>query len=174
MRGMLRRIQRGDATLLSIFNNSLNCRLLDRLMPVITYLGSGIFTFLFCIITIAIPKPSIREMGIMTSVSLLISSLIVRIIKVTVSRIRPFLKLDNLNIRLIGIDEYSFPSGHTTAAFSIAVMVSLCFPQLTIMTILLAFLVGISRMYFGVHYPTDIIIGMCIGTITSFLVYIIF
>ncbi|HEY5560903.1 MAG TPA: phosphatase PAP2 family protein [Clostridiaceae bacterium] len=174
MSGMLRRIQHGDATLLSLFNNSLNCRVLDILMPALTFLGSVPFAFLFCIITVAIPNSSIREMGIMTSIALIISTLFVRIIKVTVSRIRPFLKVENLNIKLIGIDEYSFPSGHTTGAFSIAVIVSLCFPQLTLLTILLAFLVGLSRMYFGVHYPTDIIIGMCIGTITSFIVYIIF
>jgi undecaprenyl-diphosphatase len=173
MRAMLRRIQHGDCTLLMIFNNSLKCKPLDLFMPAVTYLGSLTFSVLFCLTTLLNPNNSVRVLGFMTAVSLMASSFIVQIIKVSVSRIRPFLKIDNLNIKLIGIDQYSFPSGHTTAAFTMAIMTSLCFPSFTMIAIFLALCVGISRMYTGVHYPTDVFIGMFIGTLTSFAIYLI-
>lgn len=171
MRAMLRRIQHGDSTLLMLLNNSLKCKPLDIFMPAVTYLGSLTFSVLFCLATLFNPNNSIRVLGFLTILSLITSSLIVNVIKVSVSRLRPFLRIDNLNIKLIGIDQYSFPSGHTTAAFTIAIMTSLCFPSLTLIAIFLALCVGFSRMYTGVHYPTDVFIGMFIGTITSYAIF---
>ncbi|MCJ7688768.1 MAG: phosphatase PAP2 family protein [Clostridiaceae bacterium] len=69
------------------------------------------------------------------------------------------------------MDKYSFPSGHTTGAFALAVIIALYFPMFGFITIPLACGVGISRMYIGVHYPTDVIMGIFIGTICSILTY---
>lgn len=169
MNTLLDRIQRKDAFILMIFNNSIKCKLLDILMPIITYIGSAIFSILFCAISIFYFKS--RIFGIETAVSLIISSLIARFIKIHVSRIRPYITLKNLYTRKIGIDNYSFPSGHTTVAFSIGVILALTIPSLGLFSILAATTVGISRMYLGVHYPTDVFVGMILGTITSASIY---
>jgi undecaprenyl-diphosphatase len=65
-------------------------------------------------------------------------------------------------------DQFSFPSGHTAAAFAMATLVSFHFPILTLPVIIWALLVGFSRIYLGVHYPTDILAGIVIGVTSGF------
>ncbi|MCY6485693.1 phosphatase PAP2 family protein [Clostridium aestuarii] len=168
---ILKQIENKDIALLKIINSSLHCKILDYIMFPITYLGSILFSVLFCIITILTPNKTIHSLGINSCISLVCSSAVVRLIKTSVNRIRPFLKISNLKINKIEIDNYSFPSGHTTAAFSMAVTTSLFYPSMTQGSIFLACCVGISRMYFGVHYPTDVLAGTFLGTITSVSVY---
>lgn len=169
MNALLDRIQRKDTSILMIFNSSIKCKILDIFMPIVTYVGSAVFGILFCAISTIYFKT--RVFGMEVTGALLISSLVARFIKVHVSRIRPYVTLQNLYIRKIGIDNYSFPSGHTTATFSIAVMIALNIPTLGIFSMLIAITVGVSRMYLGVHYPSDVLVGMLLGTVTSLCIY---
>lgn len=162
-----------DLFLLKLFNHSIKCKPLDLMMPIITYLGSLTFTVGFCLLALIYPESSIRSVGLKTSIALSFSALISQVIKTSVSRIRPFLRIQNLNIKKIGIDEYSFPSGHTTAAFALAVSVSLSSSIFSPICITLASLVGISRMYLGVHYPSDVGVGVMLGSFCSWLVHVI-
>lgn len=171
MNTIFKRIESRDIAILKLINNSLRCKVLDFLMPPITYLGSMLFSILFCLITIFHSNKLIHNLGIKSCIALMCSSIVARVIKTSVNRIRPFLKINTLNIKKIGIDEYSFPSGHTAAAFSIAITAALLFPSTAIMSIVLASSVGISRMYLGVHYPTDVLAGSFLGTLSSILVY---
>ena len=170
MNTFLKLIENKDISLLKSINKSLNCRALDFLMIPITYLGSLTFSVLFCIFTILNSNNSIHKLGINTCIALSFSSALTQIIKNSVSRIRPFIKISNLNIRKIGIDTHSFPSGHTTAAFSMAVTLSLFYPNLIFIFLGLATLVGVSRIYLGVHYPSDVLVGAFVGSFCSFLV----
>ena len=68
---------------------------------------------------------------------------------------------------LIAHDKFSFPSGHTCAAFVFATVTSLFFPALATPLIIWAAMIGISRVVVGVHYPTDIMAGMCLGLFIS-------
>ncbi len=89
------------------------------------------------------------------------------VIKNLVKRDRPCEVLANVNRRITPSDQFSFPSGHTAAAFAIATLVSFHFPILTLPIITWALLVGFSRIYLGVHYPTDILAGIVIGVTSS-------
>lgn len=166
-------VQSSDKVLLNFFNHKIKCRVFDFFMPVITYLGSAISSFLFCIVTILNKNSSIHMLGLNCAASLFISNIAAQIVKRNVNRIRPFLMLDGLNIKKIGIDKYSFPSGHTTAAFAMAVMISLTFPAATLLCIFIAFVIGVSRMYLGVHYPSDVIAGIILGSLTSIIIYLL-
>lgn len=106
--------------------------------------------------------------------ALLISTILFYLLKNLVGRPRP-----DLIYQLITETSFSFPSGHTTTAFTLYPIIALIFGQMTknrkvqigifLFAILLASLVGISRVYLGVHYVTDVVGGMLIGLGTTIL-----
>ncbi len=171
MKALFEYISHRDIRLLKFINNSWKCRFLDSIMPVMTYLGSFPFMFIFCTVAFLLNRTMLHSMAIKAMISITISTGIGKILKVSVTRLRPFIKIPNLNIKKIDIDKYSFPSGHTTAAFSLAVIIALYFPMFGFITLPLASCVGISRIYIGVHYPTDVIMGIFIGCTSSLLTY---
>lgn len=79
-------------------------------------------------------------------------------------RPRPFLTVKGL-VPLLTPHGFSFPSGHATMAAAIATVLSFHFPNFRYVVYTLAFLAGISRVYFGVHYLTDVLAGFLLGSI---------
>jgi undecaprenyl-diphosphatase len=61
-------------------------------------------------------------------------------------------------------DRFSFPSGHTSAAFLVATLLSFFYPALTPFLLAWAVLVGMARVVLAVHFPTDTLIGALLGT----------
>lgn len=85
------------------------------------------------------------------------------LIKKNIRRPRPYRKLAGIQCLIAPPDEFSFPSGHTGAAFLMAFLIASAFPLLAVPAFSWAFLVGFSRVYLGVHYPTDVFAGMVLG-----------
>lgn len=79
--------------------------------------------------------------------------------------------LSDINTFNVPIDYYSFPSGHTTAIFSVNTILAFYFPMLEAVFIALACLVGLSRLYLGVHYPSDVLIDLMIGVVFAYIVH---
>ena len=106
--------------------------------------------------------------------AIVFSTMLFAFLKNLVGRPRP-----DLIYQLITETSFSFPSGHTTTAFTLYPIIALIFGQMTknqkaqvgifLFAILLASLVGISRVYLGVHYLTDVVGGMLIGLGTTIL-----
>lgn len=99
-----------------------------------------------------------------------------RMIKPAVGRERPFQsQTDNVQLRLPYIPGgYSFPSNHAVNTMAGAMILSAYLPQLKVIALAYTFLVGYSRPYLGVHYPSDILFGWLLGwgiaTLILFLV----
>jgi undecaprenyl-diphosphatase len=64
-------------------------------------------------------------------------------------------------------DRFSFPSGHAAAAMSVALMYGVAFPLAAPLLLLLALVVGFSRVILGVHYPGDVVAGQAIALATG-------
>ena len=160
-----------DKNIMIFINVKLRCRALDLLMPIITYLGSSEFSTVLALSAIMVTGYSRESYGLKLTLTLIISGIITQVVKRTVNRLRPFLIMKDLHIKKIGIDDFSFPSGHTTAAFSSAVMTLLFYPHLTAPCLILALLAGLSRIYLGVHFPTDVVAGAFIGSTVSLLLF---
>lgn len=104
------------------------------------------------------------------------SALFTYVIKKTVKRDRPFRTLNNVNFtdtsNLAGT--YSFPSGHASGTFVISTALTLRYPDkpgLIIGLYTWSTLVSLGRMYWGVHYPSDVLTGMLVGAGSAALIY---
>lgn len=89
------------------------------------------------------------------------------LIKRWVKRKRPFDNLEGIRFLIAPPDQFSFPSGHTAGAFVFAVLLGHLFPIFSFPLLFWASLVGYSRIYVGVHYPTDILAGSILGILCA-------
>lgn len=87
-------------------------------------------------------------------------------IKPLITRPRPWVVMEDFVSVVTSSDPHSFPSGHTTAAFAFGVALCLTLPQKWAKAAALAAaaFMGFSRLYVGVHFPTDVLAGAVIGT----------
>ena len=110
-----------------------------------------------------------KRNGLYMAVSTATTYLLNLAIKQLVRRPRPFLTDPRL-VPVYRPGEYSFPSGHTSSAFSAVTSLSRAYPKWYVIapSFLWAAGVGYSRMYLGVHYPTDVTAGAVLGTGTAF------
>lgn len=140
----------------------------DALTPVvkfITHLGDAGWIWIALTIVFLLVK-KMRRTGVLMTCSL-IGSLIVNnlILKNLVARIRPYEAVDGLQRIIEAQRDLSFPSGHTGSSFAAAVVIFLTCPRkIGVPAMILAFLIMLSRLYVGVHYPTDVLAGMITGT----------
>ncbi len=150
------------------------CPFLDAVMPVITLLGdAGIFWIAIAVVMLFFPK--YRKIGLSMGASLLIGVLLCNVtLKPLVGRIRPYdYQLEHFGKEIALLipaqHDFSFPSGHTIASFEAAVAITLYNRKLGIPALFLACLIAFSRMYLYVHYPTDVIASIILGTAIAFL-----
>ncbi len=96
------------------------------------------------------------------------------ILKYAVNRPRPY--VTHPDLKPLGEEKSrSFPSGHTSSAFSIATSLSLNYPKWYVIVPAYAWAsaTGYSRMYLGVHYPSDVLTGAVLGSGTAWLTHVI-
>lgn len=94
------------------------------------------------------------------------SHIVVQLIKRTVGRRRPSNGV-GCTALIHEPDQFSFPSGHSAAAMSVAIVYAFAFPATAAVLIPLAVVVGVSRVCLGVHYPGDVFIGQLIAVLTA-------
>ncbi len=157
--------QRIDVWAFLIFNlHGRRARWLDRTMLAVTQLGSGAFALGIAMICFLTANQSLAYEIILGSLSLW---LVVELMKFLICRTRPYIKLTNTRIVGSRAGGHSFPSGHTSQSFFLAALLSnyyqFSLPGWLILYAV-ALLVGITRMYVGMHYPRDILGGAVLGT----------
>jgi len=163
-----------DLPVLDWIRAHLQCGFLDAVMPVITLLGdAGIFWIIAAVAMLCFTKT--RRTGLAMGFALLMGLLICNIImKPMFARIRPYdYQLEHFGVTIPLLVErqhdFSFPSGHTIASFEAAVALLLGNKKLGVPAMILAVLIAFSRLYLYVHYPTDVLASVVLGTVLGLL-----
>lgn len=153
--------------------NNIHTDILDKIMIGLTYLGDkGVFWILVSVALLFNSKT--RKCGIFMIASMAIGLLIGNgIIKNLVARERPCWIDQTINLLITNPKDFSFPSGHTLASFEAAVTIFLFNKKYGIPALILATLIGTSRLYLFVHFPTDVLGGAILGTVIAISVYFI-
>ena len=114
----------------------------------------------------------LRDRFVVITISVLIAYIASNLIKIIVQRPRPFDTFIDI-IKYGDGGSFSFPSGHTSEAFAFATAISLAYRKwyIVIPVYLWACMVGFSRMYLGTHYPSDVLAGIIIGMLSSWLCF---
>ncbi len=144
--------------------NAVHSGFLDKLMIGITYLGEkGIFWICVSIILIVFKKT--RKCGFFMLISMIIGVILGNgLIKHLVARARPCWIDESIQLLIANPKDYSFPSGHTLASFEAAISILLFDKKWGIVATITAFLIGLSRLYLFVHFPSDVVAGAVLGT----------
>lgn len=111
--------------------------------------------------------------GTATGVSFLTAAVVTEAVKFAVHRPRPYITYTDDLVPVKTTVGYSFPSGHTSLTFAVATSLSLSSKKWYVATpsMLCAAGVAFSRLYLGVHYPSDVLTGMAVGILSGFAGY---
>ena len=116
--------------------------------------------------------PRTRRAGAVCAAALVLNLLLTNVaLKNIIQRIRPYEVINSLNILIEAQHDFSFPSGHTIASFEAAVVMLKNSKKMGIPAMILAILISFSRLYLYVHYPTDVIFSIFLGTAFALFAY---
>jgi undecaprenyl-diphosphatase len=139
-------------------------RLLHHVLPWMTHLGSHFAVILFVLLNWITTKRLRVLFGLLLLYA--IQNFIIYFLKFTVRRRRP-LSPEEVKIKVSKgpgeILDPSFPSAHTTFSFMMATVLAFYFPQYQVIFFVFAVFIGWTRVYLGLHYPTDVIAGGFLG-----------
>jgi len=167
-----------DLPILEWIQANMQSGFMDTIMPLITLLGEdGIFWIAWSVLLMLFPKT--RKTGLGMAFAMAFGLLLCNVtLKPLIERPRPYdfqLAQFGKEITLLieAQHDFSFPSGHTIACFEASVAIMLSNKKLGIPALIIAFLVAFSRMYLYVHYPTDVIVSIFLGSAFAVIGHII-
>ncbi|MDO3378991.1 phosphatase PAP2 family protein [Geoalkalibacter halelectricus] len=127
-------------------------------------LGDGPLWYLTALILLAGGGAVERWAVLAAGISLLLSVLLFTLLKNVIGRPRPFEIWADLPCQMPPPDRFSFPSGHTMTAFAACGALAVLLPGSLALFLPVAILIGFSRIFLGLHYPTDVLVGALLGS----------
>lgn len=155
-----------EAEILLWIQENLRISGVNSLMKGITHLGDfGIIWILTAVLLVLYPER--RRAGCMVAAGMLLSFLFNNLLlKNIVARTRPYETIAGLELLVDRAGDLSFPSGHSATSFVAAVIIAGLLPRrYGVMALILAALISFSRLYVGIHYPTDVLFGIISGSL---------
>ena len=162
-------LQALDIALFRSINGACAHPLLDLVMLLLTQLGLGSVQVGLLVLLYLLGGPTGRQVARISFLTFLAGGVAAQILKIGVDRVRPALVVEDC--RFVGevLRYHSFPSGHTTTSFALAVVIGRYYRRWEAVFFALAIGVGLSRVYVGVHFPGDILGGAVIGIVTAII-----
>ena len=161
-----------------VLMNPLHHDYLNLIFIPLTYLGDGLFVIAFALVLFFLKR---KFLSLMIISSYLLSGIIAQVLKYFITEARPafYLEKSNYPYFIDGVtlhNFHSFPSGHTASAFALAAVLSFSVMNKThsLIFLILAALVGYSRIYLGNHFMDDVLAGSAIGLLSSIISWMYF
>ena len=158
-----------DDKVIRFINDNMRSRFLDKAMKLVSASGNYGIVWIAAAFSLIAMGGEKRRAGLLMIASLMVEACNL-IIKPSVKRVRP----NDAHGLVISIDrpkDYSFPSGHTAAAFAAAYSLYLSNKRSGIWMLYSAAVMGFSRVYLLVHYPMDVVAGAAIGMLSAGFVH---
>ncbi|HSV97457.1 MAG TPA: phosphatase PAP2 family protein [Spirochaetota bacterium] len=144
-------------------------RFVDKLMRYASKSGDGHLYAVFGALLLAADPGMGSKLIAAGALALAIELVIQKVVKHLVKRERPGALVQGIRFLVDPPDRFSFPSGHTAGAFLMATVITSQYPMWALPLYIWAALVGFSRVYNGVHFPTDVVIGCALGLVTAWI-----
>ena len=157
-----------DGKILLWIQNYMRNDFLTVVFKFITHLcDAGLIWIALTFVFLVIKKT--RQSGCLLAVSMILEILVTNLLlKNIVARHRPYETVEGLSRLIEAQKDFSFPSGHSGISFAAATAVFILFPKKAgIPALVFAFLIAFSRLYLGVHFPSDVIVGALAGTVCA-------
>ncbi len=144
----------------------------DQLMPFVSDKSNFIFPIVAVAALIVIYGKRKDRWGLfLLAITVFASDSICNLLKHAFMRVRPCEAVNGVRL-LVGCGRsYSFPSGHATNIFAAMVFLSIRYKRYLPLLIAIALTVSYSRVYVGVHYPTDVVGGAVLGSLVAAAIY---
>jgi len=162
-----------DSHLCITFNRTSHNMLIRNFFKAISRLGDGVFWYSLMALMLCVDQAHAFLPVVHMAVAGLIGTLIYKWLKVRTLRPRPFNVHQQISLRSVPLDQFSFPSGHTLHAVIFSMVAIHYYPMLSVALIPFTILVGLSRPILGLHYPSDVLVGAFIGILISTLSFYI-
>ncbi len=147
---------------------------MDPVMIFASTLGNNGFIWIVIAVVLLFTK-RYRECAIVMALALILSFLICNVtLKNLVARDRPFWIDETVILKIEEPHDFSFPSGHTFSSFAAAVTLFLYSRKIGIAALALALTIGFSRLYFFLHFPSDVLASVLLGSLTAGLAVFLF
>ncbi|MBN2980013.1 phosphatase PAP2 family protein [Cohnella algarum] len=146
-----------------------NRRTCNLLFAILSLIGGATFSLSFsALVGFMMPDPW-RVVGWQSLAAVSLSHLPVVLAKRSMPRLRPYQVFPQARTGRRPLQDPSFPSGHTTAAFALLTPWMIAMPGMFPLLLAVGLGVALSRVYFGLHYPSDTAVGAMLGFLTALL-----
>ena len=136
-----------------------------RAWVAVTHLGGATAVIFAVLMPLLFSKGHTHQAAVLAAWSLLISHLVVQVIKRNAVRSRPEPAREGRTA--VGVpDRFSFPSGHSASAMAVAFAYGMSMHAYALPLMVLAVIIGMSRVRLGLHYPSDVVAGQAIAMVT--------
>lgn len=153
-------------------NNGLANPTLDAIMPQLTNIGGFVVLLAICILAVIVlkylKKDRYLKIAKLCLMALILSGIVAAALKLLIHEPRPYVVLDHVRQLVMPSEPNSFPSGHTSSTFSVVTVLAhelWNYKLLVIVLVAFCILIAFSRIYCGMHYPSDVAVGAIVGII---------